>query len=163
AMTPAFRISGRITGQQNEHNIRLFLVHSAGQKLELPNHLDAKTGAFAFINVPAGEYRLVAEGGGSASASLYGETPVIVSSQDVKVNLAVKEFGYLTVETRDDSPAAAEAEDATPLAVRLIPIQPLGQAISLGLFFVAGRDIVTPNEFYVPPGAYRVELIPEAP
>jgi hypothetical protein len=163
AMARAFRVSGRITGQGNEQNVRLFLLHSSGQKLELESHFDAKTGAFAFMNVPAGEYRVVAECVGCAGTSFYGEAPVIVSSRDVRVNLAVKELGYLRAETRDDSPAAAEAQDATTLDVRLSPLQPLGQTISLRLIVIAGGDMVTPNEFYVPPGAYRVEFIPEGP
>jgi carboxypeptidase family protein len=163
AMAPAFRISGRITGQRTFPSMTLSLVHSSGQKMELRNEFDTKTGAFAFMNVPAGEYRLVAECVRCAGTSRYGETPVIVSSVDVKVNLAVKEFGYLMVEVKEDSPSAPEAQDATTLDVRLIPIQPLGQAIPMRLFAVAGGDMVTPNAFYVPPGTYRVEFIPGAP
>jgi hypothetical protein len=163
AMVPAFRISGRITGRGNEQNISLFLIHSSGQKLELENHFDAKSGAFAFINVPAGEYRLVAECGGCGGGTLYGETPVIVSSRDVKVNLAVKELGTLQVKIREDWPAASGAQGATILHVRVTPLQPLGEAISLRLTSLAGGAFVLHNNLYIPPGTYRVEFIPEAP
>jgi len=139
-------------------------VHSSGQKLELRSRFDAKTGAFAFMNVPAGEYRLVAEFGRYAAASVYGETPVVVSSRDVKVNLAVKELGSLKVEIREGSPVAASTEAAAEPAVdmRLSPLQPLGQQINLHFMIIAGGEFVTPNDLYIPPGTYRAEFIPQA-
>ena len=164
AMAPAFRLSGRITGVNEPQNTVLWLAHPSGRKLELRNNYDAKTGAFSFMNVPAGEYLLGAEGSKQVGTPVYGETKVTVHSRDVKMDLAVREIGDLKVEIREDPPASepAHTQVVAMVSVRLRPAQPLGQERLLRFARFAG-GMVAPNNLYVDPGTYHVEFIPDAP
>jgi len=165
AMVPAFRVSGKVTDHAPQQYLQLFLVHPSGQKLEVRNHFDANTGTFTFPNVPAGEYRLVALCEGCNGSSKYGETPVIVSSQDVRVNVAVRELGSIKAEITEDSSQAPPAGDHENPSVeaRLIPVHPLASQVTFHLMSIAGGETVVPNGFHIPPGAYRIEIKSEAP